>query len=159
MGVKVNGGAVKKATFPSQRDKLRVVLGLQSTGLRVEPYARPRIEKRLAQALDAHFRHLDPAGGGTVLEILGLHDVLRADHGDRQLLVRSVRAAVVGILVLDDLTNILREVIDRARDLDGEQVFGLPGLDTRPTAEDFEEATLIRDMGGDCHATLLANVP
>jgi len=63
IGVEVNGSAVEKAPFPSERNELRVLFPLKLALLRIESDAGARIEEGLPQPLDAEFGHLDPAGG------------------------------------------------------------------------------------------------
>lgn len=92
------------------------------------------------------------------MEILGIHDVLRVDHGNREPVVRRVCAAIVGIVVLDYLADVLWKILHWPRNLNRKQVFAPPCLNSRPSAEDFEEAIVVRDMCSNRYPVLLANL-
>ena len=61
------------------------------------------------------------------------------------------------VLVLYDLAHVLRQIIDRARDLGGEQIRRLPRSDPRLAAEYLKETLIAGHVRGDRHATTFSN--
>ena len=74
----------------------------------------------------ADFVHLDPAGGGPLVELVRSDDVLCIDRGDCEAFFRGVGATVISVFVLYDLAGVLRQVVNGTWDLNGQEMFVPP---------------------------------
>ena len=72
----------------------------------------------------------------------GAVDVLGVDHRQRLPVVGGMGSAVLLILVLDDLTQILRQILDSTGNLNRKKVRIPPCVDPGLSREDLEQASL-----------------
>ena len=157
--IEVDRCAIQEATtFPGERKQRRVFLARERSAAGVEAQARGGVEKRLPQALDADLRHLDPAGGRRVGKICRLNNILGVDHRNRQVRFRRVRACVVGVTIADDLLQVVRQIVDFARDLNGQQRFALPRPNARVAVQRLKQPIVVADMRGDGDSALFVHL-
>ena len=107
--------------------------------LRVQSHPGLGIQKCDLEGVEARPGHLDPAGGRRVCQIFRLGDIARIDHRHRTL------APPVRIFVQDNLLELLRQIADRAGNLDSAQQLAVD-----PVVDSFagQDAALLCRMRG-----------
>ena len=152
--VEAEHGPVQEAALPSHRDELGVFLGGR---VAVQPDPRAGVEEGLPQAFDADLRHLDPAGRRRVGQVFRGCYVAGVHRREGEVCFRCVSAGVVGVSIPDDELDIVREIPNRAGDLDGVQVLVPPGPDPRLSLKHLEQSAVVRGVRRDRDAALAAD--
>lgn len=107
--------------------------------IRVQANPRPGVEECLSHAFDANVGHLHPARRRRIVEIVRRLHVAGVQYCNGEIRFRSMTAAVVVVSILDDRPDVLRKVVDRARNLNRVEVIVLPGPDPGLAVERLEQ--------------------
>ena len=135
--VRVQGNfrSIKEPTFPCKGNKFGMNLRL---GIAVQANPGSGIKERLPQTFKAHLGHLDPAGSGFMIQVIGFQDIFSVDRGHGQFHAGRMVAAIIGIRVFHDRTYVLRQISDGSWNLNSQKIGIAPCLDPRLARENLK---------------------